>query len=135
MSKVFADTHYWIAVLNPKDQWHFQAVEMRKLLDDVQIVTTETVLIEVLNYFCENGSEIRLSVAESVRAILEDDEILYLSQQPETLLNGIEFYEMRADKDYSLTDCISMLTMRSLNLREILTHDKHFDQEGFTVLL
>ncbi len=58
MSKVFADTHYWIAVLNPKDQWHFQAVEMRKLLDDVQLVTTETVLIEVMNYFCESGMQI-----------------------------------------------------------------------------
>ncbi len=48
--RVFADTFYWVAVLNPKDQWHRQAVETRKLLGEIQIVTTETVLIEVLNY-------------------------------------------------------------------------------------
>ncbi len=44
-------------------------------------------------------------------------------------------YEKRLDKDYSLTDCISILTMKTLNIREILTHDNHFEQEGFTILL
>ena len=37
--------------------------------------------------------------------------------------------------EYSLTDCISMETMRAEGIREILTHDNHFTQEGFTILL
>jgi hypothetical protein len=48
--KVFADTFYWVAVLNIKDSKHFQALEIRGLLGEIIIVTTETVLIEVLNY-------------------------------------------------------------------------------------
>jgi hypothetical protein len=31
--------------------------------------------------------------------------------------------------------CISMQTMRELEIIEMLTHDKHFTQEGFVILL
>ena len=40
----------------------------------------------------------------------------------------------RPDKGYSLTDCISMQTMRREGLTEILTNDRHFEQEGFRAL-
>lgn len=39
------------------------------------------------------------------------------------------------DKGYSLTDCISMNVMRAQGMAEVLTHDGHFAQEGFTILL
>jgi predicted nucleic acid-binding protein len=35
---------------------------------------------------------------------------------------------------YSLTDCISMQTMRREALTEVLTNDRHFEQEGFRAL-
>ena len=40
----------------------------------------------------------------------------------------------RPDKGYSLTDCISMATMRKKGLTEVLTNDRHFEQEGFRAL-
>jgi predicted nucleic acid-binding protein len=40
----------------------------------------------------------------------------------------------RSDKGYSLTDCISMIIMRQMGIAEVLTHDKHFTQEGFSIL-
>jgi hypothetical protein len=43
-------------------------------------------------------------------------------------------YIQRPDKGYSLTDCISMQTMRREGLTEALTKDRHFEQEGFQVL-
>jgi len=52
-----------------------------------------------------------------------------------TLLEGLELYESRLDKGYSLTDCISMNICRESNINEILPHDHHFEQEGFRVLL
>lgn len=134
-NKIFADTFYWVAVLNIKDSSHFDAVETRQILGEIKVVTTETVLIEVLNYFAEYGEFIRKSAADAVRTIIEDDEIEYISHSPDIFLEALDFYEKRLDKGYSLTDCISMLTMKTLNIREILTHDNHFGQEGFTVLL
>jgi predicted nucleic acid-binding protein len=58
-----------------------------------------------------------------------------LPQTRQSLLRGLELYKARSDKSYSLTDCISMVTMRERNITDVLTHDRHFAQEGFTVLL
>ena len=44
------------------------------------------------------------------------------------------FYEARPDKGYSLTDCISMQAMRREELTDVLTNDRHFEQEGFRAL-
>lgn len=51
-----------------------------------------------------------------------------------TLFLGLTLFKNRFDKGYSLTDCISMMTMKKLNIVEVLTHDKHFTQEGFVIL-
>jgi len=134
-NKVFADTFYWVAVLNVKDSGHFHSIEVRELLGNITIFTTETVLIEVLNYFAEFGTYTRKSAVDAVRTIMKDDEIEYLSHSPDIFLEALDFYEKRLDKGYSLTDCVSMLTMKRLNIHEILTHDIHFEQEGLTILL
>jgi uncharacterized protein len=96
--KVSADTHYWVAVLNPKDQWHRQAVETRKLLGEIKIVTTETVLIELLNYFAEYGALARKSAVEAVRTVIEDKEVEYYPHASETFSDALNFYENRLDK-------------------------------------
>ena len=134
-NRVFADTLYWVAVLNPRDQWHSQAVETRKLLGEIKTVTTETVLIEVLNYFSEHGWQARKSAIDAVRTIIKDEEVEYVPHESETFSEALDFYEKRLDKGYSLTDCISMLTMKNLAVQKILTHDNHFEQEGFNILL
>ncbi len=55
-------------------------------------------------------------------------------QSHRSFLAGLERYENRLDKGYRLTDCISMNTMHQLRSTEVLTHDKHFVQEGFMIL-
>ena len=49
-------------------------------------------------------------------------------------LERFELYAARPDKGYSLADCISMQTMRKEGLTEVLTNDRHFEQEGFRAL-
>jgi uncharacterized protein len=49
--------------------------------------------------------------------------------------SGLALYKARLDKGYSLTDCVSMTVMQQAKIQEALTHDKHFAQEGFTILL
>lgn len=36
---------------------------------------------------------------------------------------------------YSHTDCLSMLIKRERGITDVLTHDAHFTQEGFHILL
>jgi len=55
MRRIFADTFYWIAALNPCDQAHARVVSLSKTLQPTQIITTDEVLTEFLNYFAEYG--------------------------------------------------------------------------------
>ncbi len=52
-----------------------------------------------------------------------------------SFLEALELYESRLDKGYSLTDCISMNVCHKLGITQVLTHDHHFEQEGFSILL
>ena len=117
MKQIFADTFYWAALLNPKDQWHEAAKDAQRKLGRVRLVTTETVLIELLNFFSEYGAEMRQTVVATVRDILVGLDIKYISHSPEIFLDALDFHEKRLDKGYSLTDCISMLTMKNLGLQ------------------
>ena len=66
---------------------------------------------------------------------LADPLVIVRPQTHQSFLDGFALYKARPDKEYSLTDCISMEAMRAEGITEILTHDSHFTQEGFTILL
>jgi predicted nucleic acid-binding protein len=135
MRRVFADTVYWVALAHRKDQWHERAVKVSEQLGPVTLVTTDEVLDEFLTHFSAFGGEIRSRAARAVRDLLADPSTVVLPQSRASFLAGLALYEARPDKRYSLTDCISIAAMREQGLSEALTHDAHFAQEGFVVLL
>ena len=53
MERVFADTGYWIALLNPRDDLHQKASATSRDYTPNQIVTSEMVLTEFLNSFSD----------------------------------------------------------------------------------
>lgn len=88
----------------------------------------------MLNFFAEHGDEARRRAVSVVERLLRNPDTEVVPQIHDNFLAGLTFYKARADKGYSLTDCISMITMRERNITEVLTHDRHFGQEGFTIL-
>jgi uncharacterized protein len=70
-----------------------------------------------------------------VRDLRADQTVTIHAQSRLTFDSGLALYAARPDKGYSLTDCISMETMRQEGITEVLTHDDHFTQEGFTTLI
>ncbi len=134
MKRVFADTSYWIAIFWKLDQWREQAFAASEQTGDAEIITTETVLIEVLNYFSEFDKYAKQKITLAVETILQDENVLVLHHNHEDFLKALELYKSRLDKGYSLTDCISMNAMRDFNVADVLTNDQHFEQEGFTKL-
>lgn len=135
MRQVFADTCYWIALANPRDQLHERARAASGNLQGAILVTTDEVLSEFLNFFSRHGQVLRGVAAQLTRGVLADANIRVLPQSRQTFMNGMELFGNRLDKQYSLTDCISMTAMRNEALTEVLTNDHHFEQEGFTILL
>ncbi len=135
MKTVFADAVYWIAIARPQDPWSEQAHVARQQLGDVQIVTTDEVLSEFLTAFSKYGPNLRRAAVKMVREILSNANIRVTPQSRFSFQDGMALYEARHDKQYSLQDCISMNVMKSESIREILTNDHHFEQEGFIVLM
>ena len=97
------------------------------------LVTTDEVLSEVVTLLSARGR--RHMASEVVRAILSDPDVRVVEQSRESFLRGLAYFEQRQEREYSLTDCISMSLMRELGIFEVLTHDHHFEQEGFQALL
>ena len=134
MKAVFADTFYWAALTNITDPAHAQAMELSRSLAPDRIVTTDEVLGEYLTFFAGARPSIRDRVGRNVAELIENLEVRVVPQSRESFLEGLELYRARPDKGYSLTDCISMQTMRKEGLTEVLTNDRHFEQEGFRAL-
>jgi predicted nucleic acid-binding protein len=132
---VFADTQYWIALAIPLDQWHERAIEVSKSIHPVRLITTDEILVEFLNYFSGRGIAARNAGVQMVLSINANPNIQVVPQTRESFLAGLRLYEERSDKEYSLTDCISLNVMNNNGIVEALTRDSHFSQEGKTLLL
>lgn len=130
----FADTFWWIAVSNPKDAWHARAVAWESAHPSVRIVTSEEILSELLTWFAGTGPAGRAHAGAVARAIMVDPFTQVLPQTSADFQAALALYEARLDKAYSLTDCRSMIALRALGISEVLTNDRHFSQEGFTIL-
>jgi predicted nucleic acid-binding protein len=134
VSAIFVDTSYRIARINPRDQWHHVAVALISSLKDADLITSDAVLTELLNYFSGYGPEMREAVALIVRQSTGDTTIT-VDKPSYRFDEGLAPFESRPDKRYSMTDCMSMSLVRRHGITEVLTHDHHFAQEGFRVLL
>lgn len=135
MRLVFADTGYWVALLNPRDELHNKATELSKSLNPVHIVTSEMVLTEVLNDFSKRGDYLRKVATELIDRINKNPNITVISQTSQQFQQGLELYKNRLDKNWSLTDCVSFKIMEQMGIYEALAYDKHFEQAGFKALL
>jgi predicted nucleic acid-binding protein len=134
-SIVFADTFYWIALIDVRDEWNSRVRAGSRALRAAELVTTEAVLVEVLNAFAARHALLRQAAAVQVQRILANPQTEVVSETHDDFMAGFALYLDRPDKQYSLTDCISMQIMRARAIREVLTHDHHFEQEGFVPLL
>lgn len=135
MEAIFADAFYWIALSNPADQWHNAAYRFDKENADASLVTTEEILTEFLNYYAEAGARRRQIAGQMCEQILTHPNIVVIPQSHKSFSEGLEFYRQREDKGYSLTDCISMSVCRERGISKVLTHDHHFEQESFVIMI
>ncbi len=133
MKTVFADTGYWVALLNPKDQWHDKAISTSKNLGKVRQLTTEMVLDELLAALSRLPE--RAFAIRGVDAIRTNPNVEVLPQTSIQFREAYGLYKRMADKEWSLTDCASFEIMKARGITEALAYDHHFEQAGFTALL
>lgn len=132
MKPVFADTVYFVALLNPADQYHEQARSL-SLQPARPMLTTKFVLLEVGDALSAPDNRPRFARLLELLRGQADVEIVNLSDELFRL--GCELHAQRPDKEWSLTDCTSFVVMKQRGLEEALTFDRHFGQAGFRALM
>jgi predicted nucleic acid-binding protein len=128
---VFADTFYFVGLLNRRDAHHQRVVEFATGYRGT-LVTSRWVLAEVANAFSE--SLVRMDAARFLQRIERDPSFRVVQGSDQLYDRGLSLYANRPDKGWSLTDCISMDIMKGMRLSDILTRDHHFEQAGFRQL-
>jgi predicted nucleic acid-binding protein len=63
----FVDTLYFVALFNPSDQWHERAAAASTLVAETKLITTEDVLVELLNFFSEYGEKVAVGQSPRLR--------------------------------------------------------------------
>jgi predicted nucleic acid-binding protein len=135
MKTVFADTGYWIALLDPQDTLHSRAIQSSTSLSRVTIYTSEMVLTEFLNHFAKRGEFLRRAAIKFIDALQQNPAIVITPQTSEIYHQAFLLYAQRTDQAWSHTDCASFCIMRQNNITEALAYDTHFEQAGFIALL
>lgn len=132
MTGTFADSFYFIALLNPADLFHEEAVRFTQT-NKKPMITTTWVFTEVADALCSPG--FRRHVHRSLGLIAAHPRTRLIAADEVWFTRGMALYGARLDKAWSLTDCISFEMMTELGLSDALIGDYHFEQAGFRALL
>ncbi len=135
MPAIFVDACFWIALLHRRDALHDTARQLRRRFRRRKKVTTEMVLVEVLDFFAGFGEAQRRDALDLIQTIVDDDDTDIRPQTTNQFWDAVAFYAARPDQEWGLVDCSSFQMMASLGIREVLTNDHHFTQAGFTILM
>jgi uncharacterized protein len=132
MTRIFADSFFFFALLNPRDPAHAKAISFSQH-NRGPLVTTSWVFTELADGMASTPRR------QVFRRVLDDFEAnranLVVPANWETFEKGVDLYHSRPDKQWSLTDCISFAVMADEGITEALTGDHHFEQAGFQILL
>lgn len=131
MNVVFADTFYFFALLNPRDEAHALAVEWSDTYEG-RLVTGEWILLELADGLASTRHRTTFNRLRLRLATNENYQVLPLDAA--TFEAGVRLYDERPDKEWSLTDCLSFVAMEGGGIKDALTGDHHFEQAGFRAL-
>jgi hypothetical protein len=132
MNLTFADTFYYLALLNPGDAAHELAMAVTAERTG-RLVTTRWILTEVGDAMAE--PKYRPRFLNLIQAIETDPDTIVVSTTDDLFRQGVKLFGERLDKNWPLTDCISFLVMEQFHINEALTGDHHFAQAGLIPLL
>lgn len=135
MERWFVDTSFLIALASTSDRHHAMAI---RLLDEAersgaQLVTTDAVLLEL------GGALSRLAYRAGALTIITelraDARVEVVPISGPLLDRALDLFARRADKEWSLADCVSFEVMLERGITGALTADAHFEQAGFVAML
>ena len=132
MKMVFAETFYFLALVNEKDPAHARAAGFLRAYRG-RLVTTGWILTEVGDGLAHPRNRPSFVLLE--QTLRNEPNVTILPWSEQLFRAGVDLFRQHPDKEWSLTDCISFAVMQREGIAEALTGDPHFEQAGFVALL
>ncbi|MGV0027084.1 type II toxin-antitoxin system VapC family toxin [Phormidesmis priestleyi] len=131
--RLFLDTAFIQALLNPRDDLHNRAKTLfPRIRAATEVWITEAIFPEVGNALSAFN---RIGAVQFIQQCYRTENIKVVTVDTELLMQALALYQSRADKTWGLTDCISFTVMQQQNLVDAVTSDRHFIQAGFRSLM
>lgn len=132
---VFLDTSFILALENRDDPYHERAKEL-----DVELAGQGVVYLLHWGILLEIGDGYarfnrRAKGAELLQMFQQESGYQIVSLSEQLLIESMNLYQQRLDKNWGLTDCVSFVLMQQAGVHDALTADAHFRQAGFHALL
>ena len=128
----FVETYYLLALVNTKDKGHKLAIQHSRGLDS-RLITTTWVLVEFADAL--RSVDFRVRAAKFLRGFEHQPFVEMVPPTREQFDRALDRFQNRADKAWSLIDCLSFLLMEERGIAEALTADHQFEQAGFRALM
>ena len=107
--RLFLDTVFIQALLNPRDAYHNQAKELfPRIRAASEVWITEAIFVEVGNAFSAFNRNVAV---QFIQQCYRTDNIKVVSVDTQLLMQALALYQSRFDKTWGLTDCISFVVM------------------------
>ncbi len=133
MKKIFIDTSAWDAIEDSGDANHEAAMIFKdEIANRYELITSNYILDETYTLLLINiGYERTVAFHRQLEMLIKAGvlQVIQLSENiVEKAWNIFEKYNQ--DKCWSFTDCTSYAAMKELDIDEVFSFDRHFEQMG-----
>ncbi len=129
---IFADSSFWVGVLNPRDDHHDEAAALWHERADASVITTNLVRGETWIVLRRRGSH---QMAVKFLDLLDSSRrVSVVHVDPVLESEALRWLRRHDEREYSFVDATSFAVMRDLRLREALAFDGDFSANGFVEL-
>jgi predicted nucleic acid-binding protein len=131
----FADTWFWVALLNRTDPDHKRARDLSRKVGTSSVVTSQLVMIECFGFCCKLGQDMRLACCKLVEELNANPRVTVVPYSDQQYDRAVQLYKrVSSDKKWSLVDCASFTIMEEAGIKVAITAYHHFEQSGYTLL-
>lgn len=129
--KLFVDTGAWLAVIDPRDQYHQPASAFyRQALQAYRpLITTNLVVAET--YVNLRRSLSHAAAIGFLYTIEQSSRIECIWSRPDLENQARQILRKCDDQDFSYVDTVSFALMREMEITEAFAFDRHFVTAGF----
>lgn len=136
-TSMFVDTSGWASLFVANEPYHAQAKGyLQTVLQNQQhLFTSNYIIAELVALLHSPLCQSRLQIFKIIDAIKTVPYVQILHIDAETDKASWDLCKSCQDKAWSLVDCTSFVLMERVNIQDVLTSDRHFEQAGFIRLL